>query len=613
MLISRPHRFLGPRLAASVLLLFALAACSPGGTSRDAGRPTPEPSAGSPRAVPASEPTAQEANPGPAPAAKTELPAAPARVRATAQSTSAIAVSWDASAPGPVTYEVLRGGVVVQRTEGTTAVDPALRPGTRYCYAVRASAAGQVSPSSDAACALTLDSVAPTPPANVVVAALPGGVAQLSWKPSADDVEVVGYEVFRAEARIASIRVPAFREENLAPVREHCWTVKALDGAGNRSLASEPACVTIPDSTPPTPPQPVTAVASGERTVDLVWGESRDDVGVARYEVSRTDAQPLVATGTSVRVLGLRPARRHCFSVRACDEAGNCSAPAPEACATTPDLTPPSRPGSPVARAASDRAIDVSWEPSTDEVGVVGYEVRRDELLVAGNLAGRTFADGGLRPAVRFCYSVVALDAAGNRSSPASACATTPDLTPPSSPERPSAAAISASQVVLGWEPSSDDVGVAGYEVLRSGAVVATVPTTSLRARNLPPNTDVCYSVRAFDASGNRSEPAGPVCARTPDPSVPSSPTDLRVVRLSSTEVVLRWEPSEQEGVMYRIYADGMRSVGLTRWHTYTSSGRVGARESCYRVAAVDSESRESPPSNEVCARRAAAGTVSQR
>jgi chitinase len=128
----------------------------------------------------------------------------------------------------------------------------------------------------------------------------------------------------------------------------------------------------------------------------------------------------------------------------------------------------------------------------------------------------------------------------------------------------------------------------------------------------LPANRKFCYSVRAFDAAGNRSEPAGPACATTADPSQLASPSDLRVVRVSTTDVLLQWEPSEQAGVLYRIYANGTKSVGLTRGNTFNPSGRIGAQADCYRVAALDDEGRESPRSNEICA-QLAPGPVSKR
>jgi len=552
------------------------------------------------------------AAPAPAPAGQPPVapavlapPSVPGGLRATAQSASEIAIAWQPSlsAEGAVAYEFFRGDVRVGRTEETRAVDSKLRPGTQYCYTVRAvDLAGRTSAPGASACAQTLDTSPPTPPSGLAAAARPGNVAEITWSPSEDDVGVTGYEVFRAEARVATVKGTAVVSEKLAPAREHCWTVRAFDAAGNRSEASEPACATIPDTTPPTVPTAVMARASGEHVVDLAWEASGDDVGVVRYEVQRAGAPVLLATEGATRERGLLPAQRYCYAVRACDAAGNCSPPAPEACATTPDLTPPSKPATLEVSARSDVALELAWASSTDEVGVTGYEVKRGGKVVAAGHPGISFTDSGLRPGTNHCYAVMALDAAGNRSAAASACATTLDLTPPSRPSRPAAVSVSSSQLFLGWDRSTDDVGVAGYEVLRDGRVVATVAVTRMRERDLPANQELCYTVRAFDAAGNRSEPAGPACARTADPSQLTSPSDLRVVRVSTTEVLLQWEPSEQGGVLYRIYENGTRSVGLTRGNTFNPSGRVGAQADCYRVAAVDDQSRESPRSNEVCA-----------
>ena len=543
-------------------------------------------------------------------------PPVPGRLAVTTQSPSEIALSWQPALPAGrvLAYELLRGDVRVALSEETRAVDRNLKPGTRYCYSVRTVdvAAGQASAPCAAVCTRTLDTSAPTPPLGVKVTARPGNGTELSWSPSTDDVGVTAYEVFRGEERVASVGVTFARDEGLTPGKEYCWKVTALDAAGNRSAASEPACATLVDTTAPTVPVRVTANAAGERIVDLAWEASQDDVGVVRYEIERAGAPLLAATGTAARELGLGPARRYCFAVRACDAAGNCSAPAPEACATTPDLTPPTSPPKFGAEARNDRAIELFWEPSADEVGVVGYEVKQGDRVLAASQTGRSFSDGELRPGMKYCYSVVALDAAGNRSEAKRACATTLDLRPPTSPGRPAAVSVSSSQLFLSWEASTDDVGVAGYEILRDGAVVAKVAVTRMRERNLPANSEACYTVRAVDASGNRSEPAGPACARTADPSQLPSPSDLQAVRVSSTEVLLRWEPSEQKGVLYRIYENGTRSVGLTRSSTYNPSGRMGARADCYRVAAVDDQARESPHSNEVCA-SLASGAVSQR
>jgi hypothetical protein len=201
---------------------------------------------------------------------------------------------------------------------------------------------------------------------------------------------------------------------------------------------------------------------------------------------------------------------------------------------------------------------------------------------------------------VEYCYTIRAFDAAGNRSAfSARTCAMFPDTAPPSTPGRPNAVPVSSTQLVLAWDASTDDVGVKGYEVLRDGAVVATVPGLQARQPNLRPGQEYCYAVRAFDAAGNRSPATGPFCGKTPAPSEVAG-SGLRVQRLSPTSVVLGWEPTEGKRVTYKIYAQG-KLVGLTRKNTYAPSGLIAAAASCFRVTVVDDDGKESPKSDEVC------------
>jgi beta-lactamase superfamily II metal-dependent hydrolase len=95
-----------------------------------------------------------------------------------------------------------------------------------------------------------------------------------------------------------------------------------------------------------------------------------------------------------------------------------------------PDVQPPSAPGSLVASAVSSTEIDVSWNASTDNVGVTGYRVYRSTdgstFTSAGSTSSTGFADLGLTPGVTYWYRVTAVDAAGNESTASSASARTP-------------------------------------------------------------------------------------------------------------------------------------------------------------------------------------------
>jgi len=92
-----------------------------------------------------------------------------------------------------------------------------------------------------------------------------------------------------------------------------------------------------------------------------------------------------------------------------------------------------------------------------------------------------------------------------------------PDSTPPTAPGQPTAGTVTASSVALSWSPSTDNVGVSGYEVYRQqgggAAVLVGSPSgTSYTATGLSANTEYTFTVRARDAAGNVS-PASP--ART--------------------------------------------------------------------------------------------------
>ena len=91
-----------------------------------------------------------------------------------------------------------------------------------------------------------------------------------------------------------------------------------------------------------------------------------------------------------------------------------------------PDVTAPTVPQGLTATAASSTAIGLSWSPSSDDRGVAGYRLHRNGTTYQ-NTAATSFNDTGLTPATRYCYQVLAYDAANNQSGlGAEACATTP-------------------------------------------------------------------------------------------------------------------------------------------------------------------------------------------
>lgn len=65
--------------------------------------------------------------------------------------------------------------------------------------------------------------------------------------------------------------------------------------------------------------------------------------------------------------------------------------------------------------------------------------------------------------------------------------------------------AVGPTSVTLSWLASSDDVGVAGYDVYRESALVGTTAETSYEVSGLSCGQTYTFRVNAFDAAGNTS------------------------------------------------------------------------------------------------------------
>jgi chitodextrinase len=161
---------------------------------------------------------------------------------------------------------------------------------------------------------------------------------------------------------------------------------------------------------------------SSTNAIDLSWTAATDNVGVTGYEVFRDGAATAIATttGTIFSDSGLAPDSTHSYAVVAVDAAGNRSALSNTASATTSsapaDVTAPSAPADLTAAVNVDaRVISLSWTASTDDVGVTGYRVFRDNgTTPISTVTGTTFSD--VNQLGTHSYVVAAIDGAGNQS-----------------------------------------------------------------------------------------------------------------------------------------------------------------------------------------------------
>jgi chitodextrinase len=187
-----------------------------------------------------------------------------------------------------------------------------------------------------------------------------------------------------------------------------------------------------------------------------------------------------------------------------------------KACTNTPPDFPPTTPTNLVTNAVSPAQIDLSWNASTDDYGVIGYNVNRDGTYLR-SVSGTSDSDIELYPDATYCYTVSAYDAVGNESAQSNqACVTTPpDVTPPTSPTNLVTVPVSTDQISLSWNAATDDGLLLGYKIYRDGMHLQDTTATSFSDTGLNPNTQYCYAVSGYDAGGNESALSARACTVT--------------------------------------------------------------------------------------------------
>ena len=276
------------------------------------------------------------------------------------------------------------------------------------------------------------------------------------------------------------------------------------------------------DMLAPSTPTGLVATSAAFDRVDLAWNASTDGVGVAGYTVYRDGTSIGTVDGmtTAYSDTTVSSSAAYTYTVDAFDDAGNRSSQSDPLAVSTPakpDTTPPTSPEELATTSIGPHHVALTWDASTDEVGVTGYTVYRDGTPI-GTVDGATTAydDTTVSPSATYSYTVDAFDAASNRSPQSGPLAvSTPavtDTTPPASPTGLATTSVAWNQVGLTWDASADEVRVTGYTVYRDGTRIGKVggATTSYDDSTVSPSTAYTYTVDAFDAAGNHSIPSDP-------------------------------------------------------------------------------------------------------
>lgn len=189
-----------------------------------------------------------------------------------------------------------------------------------------------------------------------------------------------------------------------------------------------------------------------------------------------------------------------------------------------------------IASSTATTTATITWNTDVLASSKVAYgtttsygSATSSATLVTSHSIGIT----GLSSGTTYHYEVVSINSFGNTSTSTdytftTATSSTPDTTPPSSPTNLTAVASSSSEIDLSWTASTDNVGVAGYKILRGGAYVGTTTSgTTFADTGLTASTTYTYVVKAFDAAGNISPSSNTANATTSGSSSYSGPGNI--------------------------------------------------------------------------------------
>ncbi len=372
---------------------------------------------------------------------------------------------------------------------------------------------------------------------------------------------------------------------------------------------------------PPSEPGMPTGEVSGS-AISLNWDASNDDVGVAGYNVYQNDSYLTTVSANSYSGT-INNSETTRFYIVAFDNPTNDSPRLFSSRSPTLTIPPndsedvgspiPTRPTDLNAQRTSPTTVSLTWTPSRDDVGVVGYNVYRNNQYIS-TVSSPSLNDEQLTPGLEYTYYVVAFDQPRNFSG-RSAEVSTSEEPPTNGPdaEKPSVVtelqgSASSAGVALTWAAGTDNVGIVGYNVYRDQDYLATVFTNSYIDSSPPDSERVDYSITAFDAArnfsansdsvsvllngddpddppdddkGNPPELRDPFADPLPSPPIsdpfgslleidneasvvggpPTQPKNLRAELVSNDWAEINWAPANDDGevVEYRIYrSDGV-------------------------------------------------------
>jgi Predicted peptidase len=244
--------------------------------------------------------------------------------------------------------------------------------------------------------------------------------------------------------------------------------------------------------------------------------------------------------------------------------------------------------------------IHLKWtqnpNPGTNETG---FEIYRStggsggpyKLIAITDPDVTTYIDQNQPSGKDLYYIVRAIGDYGAAAISNEATVSTPsDLVAPTAPTGVEVVCTLRDKVTLRWSPSSDNVGVAAYDIYINGVKSYTTPNTRYEIYQLTPNTQYAFAVVARDAAGNESAPSAQVNAYTRQKGVcykvyagdwdelPDFNTLTPVKEGMSNNIDLSVRPTGLNDYFGFVWEGHIRRTGSTSTHSFQICSDDGSR-----------------------------------
>ena len=182
--------------------------------------------------------------------------------------------------------------------------------------------------------------------------------------------------------------------------------------------------------------------------------------------------------------------------------------------------------------------------------------------------------------------------------------------TPPSMPSNVRAVANgnradNINEIIVVWQPSIDDKGIAGYRVYRNAQLIDTVPYPVYIDTDVVIDERYTYQIEAVDGReqvSSRSQLSDAVLLDAPDTIPPTNATNLSVSETDPGVLTLLWQQTEIGDVFgFKIVRNGDEDFAFVTGTSFVDRDILANTIYCYEIITVDAAGNESPVTAPVC------------